>query len=314
VSRAPVGGITVTAPTELEVSTLRRREPERLTELLALGDAAEEVGALFESGSDPEEDADFLSERGGDSESGESSEEEWCDSAIDIAFEQGWRGRFAVDDMLNVVVATGRGFGTDERFSRSIRPGDRVLLIHGSRRQNLYDLIVERVHRHPAIELHLALLRRWREDFQEAVHRWHPRTLDELLQQLRERGSRLTSSGTLYHWLRGWTLCPQDSADIVRAAEVLNMPFLQKNHSAVAKAARRVRGLHIGLSIRLGRWLTEPHGKDGTGAGEDFIDESLGLTFSDFKNSIVVVAVETVTAQRGPFLRSGLGRVSQETK
>jgi hypothetical protein len=306
------GGLTLVAPKELEVSTLQRREAGGLPGLLSLGEATEEVAALFEPSSEEDNDLDVFSERGDAPDSSEPSGDVWCDTALSLDFEQGWTGLFAADDMVNVVVSARGSLRTDERYVRSIQSGDRVLLIHGSRRQNLYDLIVERVHRHPAIELHLALLRRWRDDFKDAIHRWSPKTLDDLLHALQAKGSRLTSAGTLYHWLRGWTLCPQDATDILRAAETLNMPFLQKNHGLVAKAATRVRGLHIGLSIRLSRWLSDPHQSAQAGAGDDFIDEKLGLTFNDFRSSIVVVSVLRVTSLTGPFLRSGLGRVSQK--
>lgn len=307
--------IRVETLTELEVSTLRRRPAERVQGLLALGATTEEVAALFEPGTDDDADAAAFSEHTEAADSGtDSSSAVWCDSAILVEFEQDWVGLFAADDMLNIVMPSKGGLTTQERFVRSVREGDRVLLVHGSRRQNLYDLIVERVHRHPAIELHLALLRRWRDDFKDAIHRWRPRTLDDLLRELIKKGSRLTSAGTLYHWLRGWTLCPQDPADILRAADVMGMAFLQKNHNAVARAAKRVRGLHISLSSRLGRWLTESPQAAQTGAGDDVIDAELGLTFNDFRSSIVVVVVERIAQQAGPFLRSRLGRVTQRAQ
>ncbi len=301
------------SPKELEVETLKRRASERLEKLVALNDPAEEASALFEPPPDDDGDRDLLSERGEAADpGGEPSGEVWCDAAVFLEFEHRWTGLFAEDDMVNVVATARSGLHTEERYVRSVRVGDRVMLIHGSRRQSLYDLIVERVHRHPAIELHLALLRRWQDDLKDALRRWEPRTLDDLLHELIKRGSRLTSSGTLYHWLRGWTLCPQDSADILRTAEALNMPFLQKNHRAVARAASRVRGLHISLSLRLGRWLTDQPQSTPHGTGDDVIDEELGLTFNDFRSSIVVVTVVKVTARTGPILRSSLGRVTQE--
>jgi len=132
--------------------------------------------------------------------------------------------------------------------------------------------------------------------------------------ELKNRGSGLISRGTLYQWLQGWTLCPQDPEDLTRAADALGMGFVKKHHTAIANAASRVRGLHRGLSNRLNRWLAEQApGLVGSGA-DDVIDKELGLTFGDFRNSLVVAEVERVETLNGLFLRSRLGQIVQEDK
>jgi len=42
------------------------------------------------------------------------------------------------------------------------------------------------------------------------------------------------------------------------------------------------------------------------------IDEELGLTFDDFRNSLIVADVVHVESRKGLFLRSRLGQISQE--
>jgi hypothetical protein len=303
-------------PRVIEVESLERRSSERLQRLVTLDDPATEVAALFDATSDEGEEAYVVSDRAEPEGGHVLADEDLCSEAVFLEFDQGWRGLFALDDTVNLIVSAGLGRATEERFVRSLRRGDRVLLIQGSRRQSLYDLIVERVHKHPAIELHLALIRRWQDDLRLAVHRLHPgntigesSTLDHLLKELITRGSRLTSSATLYHWLQGWTLCPQDPEDIRRSAETLNMVFILKNYRSVARAANRVRGLHRSLSLRLGRWLSDQATTANERRSDDVLDEELGLTFEDFRNSVLVVKVLEATIRPGPFLRGSLGRV-----
>jgi hypothetical protein len=242
-------------------------------------------------------------------------QESCCERAIEVNFEQGWHACFAPDDTLNVIVTGSTGQQTDERYVRSLRPGDRVVAIPGQRRQSLYDLIVSRVHGHPAIELHLALIRRWQQDFVAAYQRWRHygvRNLDDLLGQMQQRGSTLTSTFTLRQWLWGNTLCPDDTEDLRRLAEVLDMGFVRAYYKKIAKAARRLRGLHRGLSRRLNSWLEQQVTGAVGRSDEDLIDPELGLTFSHFRTSLLILRVTAVRPVTGLFLRSSLGRFERD--
>jgi hypothetical protein len=203
----------------------------------------------------------------------------------------------------------------DERYIKSLQPGTRVLLIHGQQRQNLYDLIVSRIHRHASIELHLRLIQRWREDFVVGYQGWRRlqgRNLDALLLEMARRGSKLTSSFTLRQWLWGNTLGPDDPEDLRRLAEVLDMDFVKQYYRRIDEAAQRIRGLHRGLAIRLNSWLKQQVAGVGVGADDsDVIDERLGLTFGDFRSSLLVLQVQTVTTVAGPFLREALGNLER---
>jgi hypothetical protein len=244
----------------------------------------------------------------------DSGEESWCDTAVQVEFEEGWRMLLAPDETINVVTQAGGTHKADERHVTSVRKGDRVVVIHGQRRQSLYDLIIARVHRNPAFELHVALIRRWQEDFGVAYDRWRRygvRNLDELLSLLRQHGSTLTSPFTLRLWLWGRTLCPDDVEDLRRVAEVLDMGFVQQHYRRIGVAAARLRGLHRGLSNRLNHWLDRQ--AQGTSAADwdEQIDSELGLTFADFRNSLLILKVNDVRVVNGPFLRNGLGRLER---
>lgn len=238
-----------------------------------------------------------------------------CDQAIEVHCEGGWMVRLPLDETINIVLHDG-GTRVQERMVRSLRQGDCVLLIHGHKRQSLYDLILSRLNSRPGMELHLGLVRQWYVEFGAAFERWRRegKSLEALLAALRQQGSVLTSPDTLRSWLRGYTLCPSDPEDLLRLAEVLQIEFLRLNHRRVHKAASELRGLHRSLSNRLNRWLERQAAGVVYAADDEPIDprSGLGLTFGDFRSSILVTRVTTVCTLPGPFLRSTLGTVGRE--
>lgn len=282
-------------------------------------DAADEISRLLDSDSEDESVQDVISAGDTATRSDASTPSEvraWCDTAVRVRFQEGWQVRFAPEETINVVLQTGQGQKTDERHVSSLRNGDRVVLIQGQQRQSLYDLIISRVHRNPAFELHLALIRRWQEDLGSAFQRWRQhgvRNLDELLNSMQQIGSNLTSSFTLRLWLWGRILCPDDVEDLRRIAEVLDMTFVGQHYKRIGAAASRLRGLHRGLSNRLNHWLE----RQATGVSEidwdDQIDRELGLNFADFRNSLITLRVSAVQVVTGPFLLSSLGKLEKET-
>ncbi|WP_404786907.1 DrmE family protein [Altericista sp. CCNU0014] len=254
-----------------------------------------------------------------DSEMGIALEQEsWCESAIEIHFEHDWHVCFAPDDMINVIVTGAKGQQVDKRYIRVLKPNDRVIAIPDQRRQSLYDLILSQVHGHPTIELHLALIRRWQQDLELAYRRWRllgVRNLDELLWQMQRRGSTLTHPMTLRGWLSGNILCPEDADDLRRLAEILEMNFVQSHYQKIDRAAKRLRGLHRSLARRLNSWIEEQVSDSIRGKYDDVIDSELGITFDDFRNSLLILQIKKVQPIIGLFLRSNLGkfeRISSE--
>ena len=238
----------------------------------------------------------------------------WVSEAIEIRAAGGWRGFFSPDDRLNVVVQSEAQSKTEERFVRSLRAGDRILIIHGQKRQSLYELVISRVHNHPAMELHLALIGKWQEELAESfrARRRIGWTYQDVLSEIQMRGSRISSTQTIRLWVLGQVLAPDDPKDLFRLAKTMGMRFAERHHSRINIAARRIRGLHIGLSIRLNRWLKD---QVANVAEQDFevFDEELGLSFQDFRDSLGVYTVESVQTSTGLFLRDSLGSFEQES-
>jgi hypothetical protein len=238
------------------------------------------------------------------------------ETAYEITFSGGWRGLFANNQQINFISPTTRK--VEERFVRAIRLGDTALIIPSQPRQSLYSLIISRVHQHPSIELHLALLRRWREELQSGYQRWAANHRNDptgaLLRELRAAGSTITSPLAVYFWLNGATLCPSDTDDVLRVAETLNLPFVRSRYRQIANAASRIRGLHRGLSNRLNRWLNDRARSAGDSHDAEVIDPTLGLTFGDLRSSLIVADVLSIREVPGPFLRDTLGYIQRATE
>lgn len=303
-------------PTNQFVSASEISVPARISSLVDLKDPGEEMASLFAPDDEVADSENLLNAESERTVDTSDTSEMWCESALRVQFENGWRATFAPDDTVNVITHSASGQRAEERFVRSLVSGQRVVLISGQRRQSLYDLIVSRVHQHPAIEMHIALIRRWQEEFISSYQRWQHRgrtNMDTLLLEMQDRGSVLVSPLTLRAWLRGNTLCPQDTKDLQRVAEILGMDFVKSYHRRIYQAASRLRGLHRSTSHRLNRWLEQQSGGQVTLRDNDVIDETLGLTFTDIRSSLLILRVETTLPISGLFLRNELGRLERDS-
>ncbi|MEW6141266.1 MAG: hypothetical protein AB1733_23830 [Thermodesulfobacteriota bacterium] len=319
--------VAVEEPIEVNVETTVRLRRALSDSVWQPQDTVNEVANLFQLDEAFTEEELVLTDQAesNTSTTDASSEDLWCAEAVRVQFDQGWRVDFSPDDEINIVRAGSNGNILDRRYVRSLKVGDRVILIHGQQRQSLYDLIISRVHKHPSIELHLALIRRWQEDLRVAFQKWQRRTPDSadlsahetrdmngLLRQMQRQGSQLISTLTLSLWLKGLVLCPLDPEDLRRVAEVLDISFVRQYRAQIIQAATRLRGLHRSLSLKLNRWLVDhamgaPHKSD-----DDVIDVELGLTFGDVRSSLLVLSTVRIERVRGPFLRSHLGRAEKD--
>ncbi|KTB47805.1 hypothetical protein DEALK_06500 [Dehalogenimonas alkenigignens] len=231
------------------------------------------------------------------------------DKALEVKFTGGWSGLFAQNMLLNVVTNASAGSKVDRRYAKSLRPGDTIIYISGQRRQSLYELVLSRVHRHPSIEIHLALIRQWQTEIRQGYLDWTKQghSLNKLFNEMIKRGTQLETDMALRFWVSGYTLRPRDREDMRRIAEILNLPFTREHYVRIHLAADRIHGLHISLSLRLSGWI-----KSGAAeATDDLIDEATGLTFSDVRDSLLLLHVESVTEISGPFYESTLGRIER---
>lgn len=316
--------IKITVPFEMDVETTRKTKTAMSGPYWNPNDTVIEVDRLFQSNSiDFDGEELNLSDQieTDDGKEREAHEDVWCTEAIRIQFDQGWCADFAPTNKINVI-SQGKH---ESRYVRSLRIEDQVLVIHGQKRQNLYDLIISRVHRHPSIELHLVMIRRWQADLRLAYVHWCSCTADDnelraygkrdlygLLRRMQSNGSALMTHLALRFWLKGLVLCPDEPEDLRRVAEILNMEFVQNNYKHISRAAIRLRGLHRGLSIKLNNWLQNQATGVMQQTDDDIIDADLGLTFGDIRSSLLILRVKDIENVTGPFLMSTLGQIERK--
>lgn len=242
-----------------------------------------------------------------------SSVEEWVEEVLRVVFDDGDQILLPLDDYVNVIGRRSEGVKVEPRYSRSLRVGDEILLVHGEHRRGVYDLLVSRVHSHATIAPWLQLVDRWHQDLRRAfieAKRRSGATFESVLTALRKHGSEITTSASVRGWVLGLTLAPSDWQDIQRLGEVLDIPIATQYPREIGNAAGRLAGLHRSLSNRLNRWLeSEDAGAAVLGGAQAVVDADLGLTIDDFKHSLVRGRIASVSQVHGPFLRSHIGHL-----
>jgi len=285
-------------------------------------DTSEIVESLFGPvlPSEDEEDyrpASFLDDATAVDQVHGTSESVWVQEGLELSLEGGYRVLFPTDEAVNVILRVAGGAELEQRYVRSLRKGDEILFIQGQRRQNLYELLVSRVHRDPSIGQYLALVRRWQDDFASAFAEAESlgrASVESLLQEIQAKGSRLTSPLTIRAWSRRLVLAPNDPEDLRRIGEALSLGFVRTYYKQIDSAGKRLKGLHINLSVRLNRWLSSSSvGTVAVSSADEVIDAELGLTVEDFRHSLLRTRILEVTQRRGPFYRPHLGRLEGGT-
>jgi len=268
-----------------------------------------EVQALLEAGTDETDDAELLTDDLPPTEDVQ-SDDIAIERAIEIEISGRRKGLFSPDYSINLVRVVDGKEAILERTVRSVQVGNRLMLVHGQRRQSLYELLLTRVHRHPSLQLHLTLIKTWQEEIASSFSQWRKssgRSFGDLLVELQALGSGIQSSLALRFWTEGKVLAPFDEQDLPRIAKVLAMKFTGQHHSRIAKAAERLRSLHRGLARRLNSWLRrEAAGDQVQDDDDEVVDAELGLTLRDFKDSLEIVTVESYKERTGLFLTSNL--------
>ena len=315
-SDRPSQRVVVTTPHQWRVEAREKDVSAKAQELFRVPKRVDEIAWLMQTGGD---DADAIDDSVPLDEptkqigiEGVSNETMSVERAVQVTFRDGFQALFPVNATIQVVLQTARGPKLDERSVRSLRANDVVLFIHGQNRQNLYELIVSRVHAHPSFALYLNLIQRWQEEIVQNTKK-SKLTSEEILNRMRQLGSQLTTQQTIRLWLSGRVMCPKDEKDLQRIASVLDMSFVKQYHSQISRAASRLRGIHIGLSRKLNQWLQQGAIEAMPEQVNEFIDPELGITFNDFQDALHLLTVKETKQVEGLFLTSDLGQLSGGT-
>lgn len=304
--------------------SIQRKDSAKRAVLWKPHDPLDEVSRLIRANLNAAESEGFSTESDGDPLSthaldmAEHDSIQVLDEAIEVRFKEPWRILLGGDDLVQVIL-TQMDRGTaylDERHASALRPGDRVLFIQGRHHQDLYDLIISRIHQRPGINLHVKLIQRWRDDLGLAYRRRKQQTpgwgIPHLLEELHDRGSNIVSTLTLRNWLNGQTIAPEDPQDLRRLAEIMDLEFVRQHYRRINGAAQRLRGIHRGLGIRLHSWIREQiYRKAGQHPVDDILDKELGLTFADFRDSLQILTVSRSETKVGPFVSDSLGQLER---
>lgn len=308
----------------IETIAAKYKENSPPIKILEKYDTFTEISNLMQNdylqGDDSYDDATESTGINGPNADYSANEELYVDNAFDITFENGWKCMFSIDDTVKVINYKTNNVTEDERYVRALKEGDSVLFINGENKRNLLELIYIRLHKVPEIETLIKLVVRWHDDFYEALtskastREYINNPLQALLQKIQDHGSKITSTQTLYSWITGVTIAPEDSEDIRRVATVLDMKFEKNYYKQINRAAERIRNIHIKLSRSLYKWLnTQALGIiQNDKYLHESIDEHLDLTLQDFKDSILVLKVRSIKCLKGPFYKEMLGNLERD--
>lgn len=189
--------------------------------------------------------------------------------------------------------------------ARSLAPNSLLLLIDGGVRKTLDQMVIERVDHLPQMFATVVLRGLWHEALVSgaAKERDTPATA---LTKLRAAGSNIQEPVTVQLWMEDEVIGPLDEEDLARIAKVYQHAALQKQLREVWAAVCKLRAVHRNLCRLLWRLLPAAYlqATQEEMNADEVIDKRLGLTLDDFRDSISIEKVESVSA---PFDRGTKG-------
>lgn len=189
---------------------------------------------------------------------------------------------------------------TDERRADGLQPEDHVVFVDGDQRRRLYEAILERIEHHPALGATYILVHYWQQSVRQGFRR-SGMTYDEFLQRLQQLGSQMQTAPGIRCWVAGEVLGPGDAEDIRRTGVIFGDEALIQEWRRIDRALRRIRGLHISLARKLNRVIIQA-GLIGRhpDAAEECIDKELNLYLDDFRDSVTVHRVTSISPEATP--------------
>jgi len=302
--------LTLGSETYLEIEKLSEECKRKFISLLSLPTRVEEIELMmkaFESEGENEELEENISEDHSNTDHG--GKKLLLQEVLYIQFKEGYYVLLDLYDSVQVVL-TDSGKVLDERSARSIRSGDKILFINGHRRQNLYDLIISRIHDHPSFTLHINLIKRWKDELRKCYINSNL-SIEKIHSKMQIMGSTLETPLAIQHWLTGIVMCPLNKDDLLRIAEILDMTFTKLYYKQIDRAASRIRGIHRSLARKLNVWLKQGSIFMDESEMYEVIDPELGLNFKDFKDALMILTVKSIEKKEGIFLSTELGQVKK---
>jgi hypothetical protein len=173
--------------------------------------------------------------------------------------------------------------------AKSLAPGDRVLLVDGGARRDLFDVIVEKLERLPEFEATTLLIREWHERARLAGldHNLAP---DEILRRMGS-DAQVTSTQAIVTWIRGKVHGPLHTDDIRLFGHAVGDTFLEQRWEAIGRALSSFRAHRRRVGQMLGKVLDGTNPVELEDAG--YFDRRLGIHYSDLTEALSVHTLVT---------------------
>ncbi len=177
-----------------------------------------------------------------------------------------------------------------------LKRGDKVLIIKGNARNNLYDLIIEEIENQPMLDLDIKYIEYWQDCINEAF-KIKDMTYEEVQKKLKDLGSDISSSGTVGNWIRGDIMGPSDPKDIERLGLILGRNELIRAWARIDTALKRIRSIHKIVARQLNKAIILS-----SGIGFVFDDETeslerFGLSIEDMRRTLAVKTVREISEE-----------------
>jgi hypothetical protein len=198
--------------------------------------------------------------------------------ALQITFADG-TGYFEPNQRISRI----HGKDIQEIAAKSLQAGERILLMDGGARQDLFDHLVEQLEDLPEFAAITLLVQEWQQRIKVGWYR-HTLTYQQALAQM--HGTTIVTPATIGGWIRGTVHGPKDAEDIYRLGLVLEDSFLTDRWQAIGKALETMR-IH---RRKFGRMLARAIAGLSTEQLEDqgYFDRRLGIHYSDLARAISV--------------------------
>lgn len=178
----------------------------------------------------------------------------------------------------------------EEVAAKSLKPGDRIMLIECGARRDLFMHIAKKLEDLPGWMSTVSLVELWHEQARLAGLQ---SGLDNEQILARMNGTTITGPGTIGAWIKGVRHGPNKAEDIRRFGEAVGDDVLVSRWQMIGQAITTIRGHRIGL----GKWLNAKlAGVSGGDTGDDgYFDRRLGMHYSDLMDAVSVHRVRSVS-------------------
>lgn len=173
---------------------------------------------------------------------------------------------------------------------KSLRSGDRLVLVDNGVRTDLFQLIVNKLEAFPEFAGIVGLVREWQSHASKFVIRGE-REYEFILKRMKELGTAINSPATVRNWVYGIVHGPRDAKDIKRFGKVINNDYLVHRWQALGRALKTMRGHRMKIGKMLAKAIQGAIISD----SDVFFDKSLGIHLSELSEAITDHAVVSIS-------------------